>query len=190
MSATIREPRSKSRRVRLRCWPSAPTDTPMSEYEFTVSLRIRHPTIDPATISAALGIEPQHTWRAGQPRCDPAGAELGGTHHDSYWMGRLMDEPQLSSDGVSVERVILKTLSQLRRTILPRAAQRGGRRGRAAREPLRARRLPARAPFGLPGIARPDALGGCPGRSSSFTARGADVATELTRVPLEASRIS
>lgn len=87
----------------------------MSEYEFTVSLRIRHPAIDPNTITATLGIEPQHTWRAGQPRCDPAGAELGGAYRDSYWMGRLMDEPQLSSDTVSVERVILKTLSQLRR---------------------------------------------------------------------------
>jgi hypothetical protein len=87
----------------------------MSEYEFTVSLRIRHPRIDPATITATLGIQPQHTWRAGQPRCDPAGAELGGAHHDSYWMGRLMDEPQLSSDSVSVEGVILKTLRQLRR---------------------------------------------------------------------------
>ncbi|MGH8294863.1 MAG: DUF4279 domain-containing protein [Steroidobacteraceae bacterium] len=87
----------------------------MSEYEFTVSLRIRHPTMDPATITATLGIQPQHTWRAGQPRCDPAGAELGGAHHDSYWMGRLMDEPQFSSDSVSVERMILKTLSQLRR---------------------------------------------------------------------------
>lgn len=87
----------------------------MSEYEFTVSLRIRHPTIDPETISATLGVQPQHTWRAGEPRCDPTGAELGGPHHDSYWMGRLMDEPQLSSNSVSVERVILKTLSQLRR---------------------------------------------------------------------------
>ena len=87
----------------------------MNSYEFTVSLRIRHPTIDPAKITAGLGIEPQHTRRAGEPRCDAAGVELGGAHHDSYWMGRLMDEPQLSSDSVSVERVILKTLSQLRR---------------------------------------------------------------------------
>lgn len=87
----------------------------MSEYEFTVSLRIRHPTIDPGTITATLGIEPQHTWRAGQPRCDPAGAELCGAHPDSYWMGRLMDEPQLSSDRASVEGVILKTISRLRR---------------------------------------------------------------------------
>lgn len=87
----------------------------MSEYEFTVSLRIRHPAIDPTVITATLGIQPQHSWRAGQPRCDSAGAELGGAHHDSYWMGRLMDEPQLSSDNVSVERMILMTLSQLRR---------------------------------------------------------------------------
>ena len=86
----------------------------MGAYEFTVSLRIRHPTMDPAKITAALGTQPQHTWRAGEPRCDAAGAELGGAHHDSYWMGRLMDEPQLSSGGVSVEGVILKTLTHLR----------------------------------------------------------------------------
>lgn len=88
----------------------------MSEYEFTISLRIRHPAIDPATITATLGIEPQHAWQAGQPRRDPGGTELGGAHRDSYWMGRLMDEPQLSSDSASVEVVILKTISQLRRT--------------------------------------------------------------------------
>ena len=87
----------------------------MSAYEFTVSLRIRHPTLDPATITAALGIQPQHTWRAGHPRCDSAGAELGGAYHDSYWMGRLMDEPQLSSESVSVEGMILKKLTNLRR---------------------------------------------------------------------------
>ncbi|MGH8319400.1 MAG: hypothetical protein ACREUL_15730 [Steroidobacteraceae bacterium] len=40
----------------------------MSEYEFTVSLRIRHPTIDPGTVTATLGLQRQHTWRC-QPRC-------------------------------------------------------------------------------------------------------------------------
>ena len=100
----------------------------MSEYEFTVSLRIRHPTIDPQTISDTLGIQPLHTWRAGRPRCDPAGAEIGGAHHDSYWMARLMENPQLSSDGVSVERVIVTTLSQLRRaqTFLEQLHAEGG----------------------------------------------------------------
>lgn len=100
----------------------------MSEYEFTVSLRIRHPSIDPATITATLGIPPQHAWKAGEPRCDPAGAQLGGAHHDSYWMARLLDEPQLSSRGMSVEGMILKTLTQLRREqpFLDRLSAEGG----------------------------------------------------------------
>ncbi len=82
----------------------------MSEYEFTVSLRIRHPSIEPSRISEALGIEPQHTWKAGDPRRDRA-----GIYRESYWMGRLMDEPQLSSGQMSVESVLLQTLTQLRR---------------------------------------------------------------------------
>jgi hypothetical protein len=100
----------------------------MSEYEFTLSLRIRHPTGDPAMITAALGIQPQHTWRAGDPRRDAAGAQLGGAHHDSYWMGRLMDEPQVSSGSVSVEGMILKTLTNLRRarSFLERLNAEGG----------------------------------------------------------------
>lgn len=100
----------------------------MSDYEFTVSLRIRHPVIDPEAITAALGIKPQHTWRAGEPRCDPAGAQLGGGHHDSYWMGRLMTEPQLSCDSVSVEGFILKTVGQLRRAqpFLDQLSDQGG----------------------------------------------------------------
>jgi len=34
---------------------------------FQLSLRIRHPSIDPEEISKGLGIEPEHTFRAGQP---------------------------------------------------------------------------------------------------------------------------
>jgi len=88
----------------------------MSEYEFTVSLRIRHPSIGPSRITEALGIEPQHTWKAGEPRGDPGSGDRGGVYRESYWMGRLMDEPQLSSGQVSVETVLLQTLTQLRRS--------------------------------------------------------------------------
>jgi Domain of unknown function (DUF4279) len=88
----------------------------MSEYEFTMSLRLRHPAIDPSRITQTLGIEPQHTWKAGDPRRDPAGGALGGVHRESYWMGRLMEEPQLSSTGLSVESVLLQTLAHLRRS--------------------------------------------------------------------------
>jgi hypothetical protein len=86
----------------------------MSDYEFTVSLRIRHPSIDPSRITQTLGIEPQHTWKTGDRRRGPAGADLEGVYRESYWMGRLM-EPQLSSDELSVESVLMRTLTQLRR---------------------------------------------------------------------------
>jgi hypothetical protein len=88
----------------------------MSEYEFTISLRIRHPSIDPARITRTLGMEPQHTWQAGQPRRGPGGEALEGVHRESYWMGRLMEEPQLALAGVSVETVLLQALAHLRRS--------------------------------------------------------------------------
>lgn len=87
----------------------------MSDYEFTMSLRIRHPYVEPAEITRILGIEPQHTWRVGEARRDPAGGELGGVYRESYWMGRLMAEPQLASDHVGVESEVLRTLAQLRK---------------------------------------------------------------------------
>jgi hypothetical protein len=87
----------------------------MGNYEFTVSLRIRHPNIAPAEITRNLGIEPAHTWRAGDARRDAAGGEAGGTYRDSYWMARLMQKPELAADQVSVESEVLRTLAQLRR---------------------------------------------------------------------------
>lgn len=87
----------------------------MSEYEFTISLRIRHPGIDPARITQALGIEPQHTWRAGDVRRAPTGGALEGVYRESYWMGRLMEAPQLSAR-LSVESLLMQILVQLRRS--------------------------------------------------------------------------
>lgn len=87
----------------------------MSGYEFTMSLRVRHPAIDPARITQALGIEPQHLWRAGQRRSDPGGQPLEGTHHDSYWMSRLTEDPRLSGGALSVESLLEQTLARLRR---------------------------------------------------------------------------
>ncbi len=88
----------------------------MSEYEFTISLRIRHPSIEPHTITRTLGIEPQHTWKVGDARRSPGGEALEGNYRESYWMARLMPEPELSSDRSSVESVLLQTLAHLRRS--------------------------------------------------------------------------
>ena len=88
----------------------------MSEYEFTISLRLRHPDIDPASITRTLGIEPQHTWKVGDSRRDPAGAALEGAYRESYWVAQLTEQPQLASARVSVESVLLQTLVHLRRS--------------------------------------------------------------------------
>jgi Domain of unknown function (DUF4279) len=90
----------------------------MSEYEFTVSLRIRHPRIEPSKITEELGIRPQHSWKAGDPH-PRRGAEASGTegeYRDSYWTAPMMEQPQLSTTGVSVESVLVQTINQLRRS--------------------------------------------------------------------------
>lgn len=88
----------------------------MSDYEFTMSLRIRHPSIEPAEITRVLGIEPQHTWRAGESRRDPVGETLEGSYRETYWLARLMPEPALSSQHVGVESEMTRVLAQLRKS--------------------------------------------------------------------------
>jgi hypothetical protein len=60
----------------------------MTHQDFSLTLRIRHPQIDPSSISRELGIEPQHCWRAGEPRRGETG-ETGGTYRETYWVGLL-----------------------------------------------------------------------------------------------------
>ena len=62
--------------------------------------RERHPTIDPATITAVFGILPQHIWRAGQSRFDAAGADLG-THRATDLI--RMGATRISELGFTVE---------------------------------------------------------------------------------------
>ena len=85
----------------------------MSTYEFTISLHIRHPAIDPHKITEMLGIEPQHMWQAGGARRGPAGEDREGVYRESYWTTR-MEGPQLSSDGVSVEATLMQIASVLK----------------------------------------------------------------------------
>lgn len=51
---------------------------------FQISLRICHPSIDPADISRELGMDAEHSFRAGDPRQSGR-----GTHSESYWIGVL-----------------------------------------------------------------------------------------------------
>ena len=57
-----------------------------------LSLRIRHPSMDPAEISRALKMEAAHAFRAGARRAGSGGKAT--TYGESYWLGVL---PSLAS---------------------------------------------------------------------------------------------
>jgi hypothetical protein len=56
---------------------------------FELALRIRHPSMDPAELSRELGLEPTHTFRAGQMREPRSSASPASVHAESYWLGAL-----------------------------------------------------------------------------------------------------
>jgi hypothetical protein len=56
---------------------------------FEISLRIRHPSIDPAQISRELKVEPEHSFKAGDPRESSSGNALTSVHAETYWLGSL-----------------------------------------------------------------------------------------------------
>jgi len=57
---------------------------------FQLSLRIRHPSIDPAELSREFGIEPEHCFRAGDPRPTRIRGAGAALHAESYWLGELL----------------------------------------------------------------------------------------------------
>lgn len=64
-------------------------------YPFQLSLRIRHPSIDPESISRELQIEPEHSFRAGDLREASRSLTVTSTHVESYWLATLDPETLL-----------------------------------------------------------------------------------------------
>jgi hypothetical protein len=89
----------------------------MSDHEFTMSLGVRHPDIDPAQITLALGLQPGHVWTKGDQRKDHAGAALGGSHRESYWLCELVPRPRLSGERINVQSEVSGVLQMLGKSI-------------------------------------------------------------------------
>lgn len=60
-------------------------------YSYKVTLRVRHPDIDPQHITTALGIKPEWTWRAGEARRTRVGTPLSGVYRHTYWYAKLYE---------------------------------------------------------------------------------------------------
>jgi hypothetical protein len=68
---------------------AAPKLATLQSPPFQLSLRIKHPSLDPADISKELGIDPEHSFRAGQPRRSKSGLTPAAVHTESYWLAPL-----------------------------------------------------------------------------------------------------
>jgi hypothetical protein len=66
---------------------SEPASTPIQ-----LSLRIRHPAIDPVEISTSLGLEPEHCFKAGDSRSARARGRSAGRHTQTYWLAPVTAE--------------------------------------------------------------------------------------------------
>jgi hypothetical protein len=78
----------------------------MTDYRFCISLRITHPSIDPAEISNALGFEAFRSWKVGQNRTAPNGKPLEGKSKESFWAGKLHEQKRLYSNETCIEDYI------------------------------------------------------------------------------------
>jgi hypothetical protein len=54
---------------------------PMNRSKYRISLRIRHPSVDPGFISLKLGLKAISAWKAGERRVAPNGNEVGIAEH-------------------------------------------------------------------------------------------------------------
>jgi hypothetical protein len=66
---------------------------------FEISLRVRHPTIDPDEISNTLQFEPEHCFKAGEARSTMGGA-THLTHAQTYWLAPISIESRATSEAV------------------------------------------------------------------------------------------
>jgi hypothetical protein len=57
-----------------------------------LSLRVRHPAIDPQEISSALGLEPEHCFKAGDSRPTRSKGAIAAQHTQTYWLAPVNPE--------------------------------------------------------------------------------------------------
>ena len=87
---------------------------PASAFSYAVSLRVRHPSKDLDVLTDKLRLEPDHSWKAGDPRRSQSGSALGGNHRDSYWSA-LLPAQMVGPSSMPLEMFFSQQLTQLAR---------------------------------------------------------------------------
>jgi hypothetical protein len=97
----------------------------MNRYRYKISLRVRHPSMDPAEITCVLRLAPSREWRAGEPRTSPRDQPLGGIWPETYWIARVMEEEWPGKDLATAIAELLDRL-ELNRSFLAKVRSEGG----------------------------------------------------------------
>jgi hypothetical protein len=90
----------------------------MSEYTYRISLRIKHPNVDPALVAAQLGWKLRASWLAGSQRLSPSGQPLGIADHsycnftlDHSSNASLVDALKVNLQYLSARKEFMKELT-------------------------------------------------------------------------------
>lgn len=58
----------------------------MGSYRYKISLRLQHPTADPAEFTRVLGLVPSHSHKSGEPRLSYKGEPMSGCNKETLWV--------------------------------------------------------------------------------------------------------
>jgi hypothetical protein len=83
-------------------------------YEYSIGLRVHHPSIDPLAISRELKMRPRISWRAGEPRTTPTGTALPGRRTGTYWSKAINPHGTKVPTGKVAEEELRKLVKRLR----------------------------------------------------------------------------
>ena len=87
---------------------------------FQFSLRIRHPSIDPADLSRTLNVEPEYAYAAGTPRRGSKGGSVS-VYSETYWLGVLKPSAAASADlafsSEDLARIAHRQVTAIRRNL-------------------------------------------------------------------------
>jgi len=80
----------------------------LNDFEYCASLHLEHSALDPAVITQALHLEPEHSHFAGEPRRTPKGRSREGVYPSGYWFAKLE-----VVDGENLEQFLWRVLQRV-----------------------------------------------------------------------------
>lgn len=91
----------------------------MKTSEFEISLRIRHPDMDPDMITKALGLTPETTHRFNENRTTPKGLKLDGVYKETYWCKKFDNKDDVGlSELISLANMKIENSSAFLKQII------------------------------------------------------------------------